>query len=93
MAPEGGQVMSAINNKSEADRLLKDSVQRSFRADGSSPVASVKTAQAQVHATLYLAEQQRIDNLIAYVNSRVSNGYGVSSDVLEEIDRALGMSA
>jgi hypothetical protein len=29
-------------------------------------VAAARIAQSQVHATLYLAEQQRIANLIAY---------------------------
>lgn len=42
-------------------------------------------ALAQVHATLYLAEQQRIANIIAMVGLNHSAGFGIPSERFDEI--------
>lgn len=73
--------MSAIDHKAEAVAMLT----------GANPHGS--PTEALAHATLALVEQQRIANLIAHVDSRVSNGYGANGEFLEEIDRALAVTS
>jgi len=49
-------------------------------------------AEAQVHATLYAAEQQRIANLIAYITGTYPNGSGIShGENADEIREGLGL--
>lgn len=50
--------------------------------------AQMGLAEAQVHATLYLAEQQRIANIIAWTTS---DGYRPSPHVQDEITKGLGL--
>jgi len=53
-----------IDHKAEAFALVNVDPMRGY--------AAVAYAQAQVHATLYLAEQQRIANIIALSQYRVN---------------------
>jgi len=54
------------NHKAEAlDLIDSEYVQGSFNGRRD---ASLMLSEAQVHATLYLAEQQRLSNQIAYVS-------------------------
>jgi len=61
------------------------------RTSGDVDDASVHLRAAQVHATLYLAEQQRIANLIAYYAlafSQEANGTVPSQHTLKRLDVA-----
>lgn len=50
------------------------------------------TAEAQVHATLYLAEQQRITNLMTYYKKMPATSSTDATVLLSEIREGLGLS-
>ena len=81
------------DHKAEAERLLPTEI--------SGPVslaAPVMVATAHVHATLYLAEQQRIANLIAFMDAEsgpykeINNIEGGIAAALAQIREGLGLS-
>lgn len=74
----------------------QDSIVAANSYDWSSREPGLWMAQAQVHATLYLAEQQRIANLIAISMPRedVMSNSGLANDwtrTREEIRKVLGL--
>lgn len=75
-----------INHKSEAERLLS--------VGGFSDIENELTlVEAQVQATLYLAEQQRVNNLIAWYNILLLTPTAEASEIAElqeEITKSLG---
>lgn len=75
------------DHKAEAEKWLDPNVWREAKAaDNEVPTL---VAIAQVHATLYLAEQQRIANLIALAH-HFEGEFG--SGELEQIREGLGLS-
>lgn len=72
------------NHKEKAELLLSTHTKDSFLTPAQ--WANIN-ATAQIHATLYLAEQQRIANLIAWYSARADDFAGAHGD---EIREALG---
>lgn len=82
--------MSAIDHKEEAEAMMLD-------GDDSGKPTGIQMS-ALIHATLYLAEQQRIANLIALwtvdetiAESLTRNGVNFAG-VLEQIREGLGLA-
>lgn len=76
-----------IDHKAEAEGSV--AVVTHVYSLGALPAETI-FALAQVHATLYAAEQQRIANLIAYTTGQYPNGSGISNgEMLDEIRREL----
>lgn len=73
-----------IDHKAEAERVLAMAGN-----DPDAQMAMTIAAAAQVHATLYLAEQQRIANLIAL--SALMLGKEVDQWLVAEIREGLGI--
>jgi len=78
--------MNDIDHKAEAEAILF--ADRQYRDERT-------LMEAQVSATLYLAEQQRVANLIAVSNLKLTafpnEGPGSVSDLLRQTLRALGI--
>ncbi len=73
------------DHKALAEQAVSiDGMRKAFqRGESLGEIAEV----AQVHATLYLAEQQRIANLIALASSDSSSLASVGQDALTEMEK------
>lgn len=80
------------DHKATAESLIKDSLVRESSAlkQGRTYDGGVVPEIAQVYATLYLAEQQRIANLIAYM-ALPDESHERESDTWSLINEGLGI--
>lgn len=82
------------DHKAKAEELLAEAV----HAKTGSDIESSRQLQALVHATLEVAEQQRIANLIAFMDAEggpykdINNIEGARGLALEQIREGLGLS-
>ncbi|TFC59454.1 MULTISPECIES: hypothetical protein [unclassified Cryobacterium] len=93
--------MSNIDHKAEAVRVLAEDDAWKLGWETADAQHLSNSAKAQVHATLYAAEQQRIANLIAYhagltafhgESTRLSPAGRAISDALEsQIEKELDL--
>lgn len=76
--------MSTIDHAGEAVRLIGATDTRDWNE--ASPYVDRRIAAAQVHATLALAEQTRIANLIALARAEGECGLQFSDETLAAVD-------
>ena len=81
--------MNAVDHKASALQLInvQQSIVRSY--EGATPEVTEVLAEAQVHATLYLAENQRIANLLAYQALHPNAHTTLDNSVADQITEAM----
>ena len=77
--------MSDIDHKAEAESRID----WTFRGGATDSERASMVAKAQVHATLYLAEQNLAANLIAWTTRP---GYKPNAETQARIEKALGLA-
>ena len=82
--------MNAADYKAEAELAL-DSLHRWLSIEGQSDATAITLGiEAQADATLYLAENQRIANLLAYQALHPNSHTTLDNSVADQITEAMG---